>query len=68
MVLGTYAAVSNLFTLGRHLARDKYYSDLRGCAFSEWSRAVARYFANGSLWNQLVNLSKPPGALIQGDD
>ena len=36
-----YAAVSNLFNLGRHLVRAQHYRDLRVSAFSEWSRAVA---------------------------
>ncbi len=39
--LGVHAAVSNLFNLGRHLIRAKYYRDLRMSAFVEWSRAVA---------------------------
>ena len=39
--LGIHAAVSNLFNLGRHLVRAQHYRDLRVCAFSEWSRAVA---------------------------
>ena len=39
--LGTYAAVSNLFNLGRHLVGAQHYRDLRVSAFSEWSRAVA---------------------------
>jgi len=39
--LGTHAAVSNLFNLGRHLVRAEHYRDLRVSAFSEWSRAVA---------------------------
>jgi putative transposase len=36
-----HAAVSNLFNLGRHLVRVKYYRDLRVIAFEEWGRAVA---------------------------
>ena len=40
-VLGTYAAVQNLFNLGRHLVRAEHYRNLRVGAFSEWSRAVA---------------------------
>jgi putative transposase len=36
-----HAAVSNLFNLGRHLIRAQHYRDLRGSAFSEWSRVVA---------------------------
>ena len=36
-----YAAVQNLFNLGRHLVRAQHYRDLRIGAFSEWSRAVA---------------------------
>ena len=39
--LGTHAAVSNLFNLGRHLVRAQNYRDLRVSAFNEWSRAVA---------------------------
>jgi putative transposase len=36
-----HATVSNLFNLGRHLVRAEHYRNLRECAFSEWSRAVA---------------------------
>jgi putative transposase len=39
--LGTHAAVSNLFNLGRHLVRAQHYRNLRVSAFSEWSRAGA---------------------------
>ena len=39
--LGTHAAVSNLFNLGRHLVRAEHYRNLRTSAFNEWSRAVA---------------------------
>ena len=39
--LGTHAAVSNLFNLGRHLVRAQHYRDLRISAFAEWGRAVA---------------------------
>ena len=39
--LGTHAAVSNLFNLGRHLVGAQHYRDLRVSASSEWSRAVA---------------------------
>ena len=39
--LGTHAAVSNLFNLGRHLVPAQHYRDLRMSAFTEWSRAVA---------------------------
>ena len=39
--LGTHAAVTNLFNLGRHLVSANHYRDLRVSAFSEWSRAVA---------------------------
>jgi putative transposase len=39
--LGTHAAVSNLFNLGRHLVRAQHYCDLRMSALAEWSRAVA---------------------------
>ena len=39
--LGTHAAVSNLFNLGRHLVSAAHYRDLRIGAFAEWGRAVA---------------------------
>ena len=39
--LGTHAAVSNLFNLGRHLVCAEHYRNLRVSAFAEWSRAVA---------------------------
>jgi putative transposase len=39
--LGTHAAVSNLFNLGRHLVGVEHYRNLRVSAFAEWSRAVA---------------------------
>ena len=39
--LGTHAAVSNLFNLGRHLVSAEHYRDLRISAFGEWGRAVA---------------------------
>ena len=39
--LGAHAAVYNLFNLGRHLAKAKYYRKFREGAFAEWSRAVA---------------------------
>ena len=39
--LGTHAAVSNLFNLGRHLVRAEHYRDLRMSAFGEWSRVMA---------------------------
>ena len=39
--LGTHAAVSNLFNLGRHMIRAEHYRILRVSAFNEWSRAVA---------------------------
>ena len=39
--LGTHAAVSNLFNLGRHLVRAEHYRDLRVSAFAEWGRTVA---------------------------
>ena len=39
--LGTHAAVSNLFNLGRHLVSAQYYRNLRASAFAEWNRAVA---------------------------
>ena len=50
--LGSHAAVSNLFNLGRHLVRAQPYRDLRISAFTEWSRAVAGYSKAGSLWSQ----------------
>jgi putative transposase len=40
-LLDAHAAVSNLFNLGRHLARAQHYLDLRVSAFAEWNRAVA---------------------------
>ena len=39
--LGTHAAVSNLFNMGRHLVRAEHYRNLRTTAFAEWSRVVA---------------------------
>jgi putative transposase len=39
--LGTHAAVSNLFNLGRHLVGAGHYRNLRMRAFADWSRAVA---------------------------
>ena len=39
--LGAHAAVSNLFSLGRHKVRAHHYRDLRVSAFAEWNRAVA---------------------------
>ena len=39
--LGTQAAVSNLFNLGRHLVSANHYRNLRVSAFADWSRAVA---------------------------
>ena len=39
--LGTHAAVSNLFNLGRYLVRAQHCRDLRISAFGEWNRAVA---------------------------
>jgi putative transposase len=39
--LGSHAAVSNLFNLGRHKAGAQDYRDLRMSAFAEWGRAVA---------------------------
>ena len=39
--LGAHAAVSNLFSLGRHLVRAEHYRDLRVSALGEWSRVVA---------------------------
>jgi putative transposase len=38
--LGTHAAVSDLFNLGRHIVRAEHYRNLRASAFEEWSRAV----------------------------
>jgi putative transposase len=38
--LGAYAAVSNLFNLGRHLVRAEHHRNLRISAFGEWGRAV----------------------------
>lgn len=39
--LGTHAAVSNFFNLGRHLVGAQLYRNLRMSAFNEWSRVVA---------------------------
>ncbi len=39
--LNTHAAVYNLFNLGRHLAKAKYYRKFREGAFAEWGSAVA---------------------------
>jgi putative transposase len=39
--LGTHAAVTNLFNLGRHKVGAQHYRDLRISAFTEWSSAVA---------------------------
>jgi putative transposase len=39
--LGTHAAVSNLFNLGRHRVRAEHYRNLRVSAFNELSRAIA---------------------------
>jgi len=39
--LGSHAAVSNLFNLGKHRVGAQHYRDLRMSAFAEWSRAVA---------------------------
>ena len=39
--LGVHAAVYNLFNLGRHLTKARYYRKFREGAFAEWSRAVA---------------------------
>ena len=39
--LGTHAAVSNLFDLGRHLVKAQHSRNLRVIAFSECSKAVA---------------------------
>jgi len=36
-----YAAVSNLFNLGRHVVRAQHYRNLRMSAFREWRRLVA---------------------------
>ncbi|MDH3762068.1 MAG: DDE-type integrase/transposase/recombinase, partial [Gammaproteobacteria bacterium] len=39
--LGAFAAVQNLFNLGRHLVRSEHYRNLRVSAFEEWRRVVA---------------------------
>ena len=39
--LDTHAAVYNLFNLGRHLTKAKYYRKFRTGAFLEWERAIA---------------------------
>jgi putative transposase len=38
--LDAHAAVSNLFNLGRHLTRAKYYRNFRVSAFERWAEAV----------------------------
>ena len=38
--LGVHAAVYNLFNLGRHLTKARYYRKFREGAFIEWERAV----------------------------
>ena len=35
-----YAAVANLFNLGRHLVRAEHYRNLRMSALTEWKAAV----------------------------
>jgi len=39
--VSAYAAVANLFNLGRHLIGAQHYRDLRISAFGEWGRVVA---------------------------
>jgi len=39
--LGTHAAVSSLFNLGRHLVRAQHYRNLRASAFADWGTVVA---------------------------
>jgi putative transposase len=39
--LNTHAAVYNLFNLGRHLTKARYYRKFREGAFAEWGGAVA---------------------------
>jgi transposase-like protein len=39
--LNTHAAVYNLFNLGRHLTKAKYYRKFRESAFERWAAAVA---------------------------
>ena len=39
--LGVHAAVYNLFNMGRHLTKAKYYRKFREGSFNEWERAVA---------------------------
>ncbi len=41
MFVTAQAALHILFNLGRHLVRAQHYRNLRICAFTEWSRAVA---------------------------
>jgi len=41
LFLGAHAAISNLFSQGRHLVSAKHYRNFRTSAFSEWKRAVA---------------------------
>jgi len=40
-LLVAHAAVYNLFNLGRHLTKAKYYRKCREGALIEWERAVA---------------------------
>jgi putative transposase len=40
-LLGAHAAVYNLFDLGRHLIKSRYYRKLRESTFNQWELAVA---------------------------
>ena len=39
--LGTHAAVSNLFNLGRHLISAEHHRNLNAAAFTGWGKVVA---------------------------
>ena len=40
-IVTAQSAVSNLFSLGRHLVKPQHYRDLRVSSFGGWNRAVA---------------------------
>jgi putative transposase len=63
--LGTHAAVSNLFNLGRHKVGSQHYRDLRINAFAEWSRAVAAVVAamNRAMQRISLGMMLPPWLL-----
>ena len=64
--LGTHAAVSNLFNLGRHLVSANHYRNLRAGTFGEWSRAVALTGYIGILSFLTFNLSVPGRTFREG--